>query len=100
MCVCMCVYRYNRYLSCRDLNLRGNQLQCEGVVELVRPVVAMLEAEEPCPPPLARLHLQDNSIDDHGSGGTFEPVICARVIKKLVNATFISTYRQSYSHWN
>lgn len=71
----------------RELSVAGNRLECEGMTEFLRPVVALCEASDPSQqilPPLAKLFLQDNAIDIHGTcGGMFAPVITMRALKRL-----------------
>ncbi|GFN94416.1 NACHT lrr and pyd domains-containing protein 9 [Plakobranchus ocellatus] len=141
----------------RDLFLDGNELQCEGVTELIKLCVDQSETEayqreedakrkaeeealqaekekiyhyevttgetsgsekeskgsgkkkkkkgkgkkkgkkkkEPAGPPpvgpwVRKLHLADNGIDGYGDGGSFAPVICMRLFRKLVmNSSFL-----------
>ena len=70
-----------RNLFSRDVSLNGNALGCEGVVDLMSPLLHLCEAGEPIPP-LAKIFLQDNSIDSKGHGGTFAPVICMRTFRR------------------
>ena len=70
----------------RELSVAGNRLECDGMNELLRPVVTLCEASQPPQPlpPLAKLFLQDNCIDTHGTcGGMFAPIICMRTLKRL-----------------
>ena len=77
----------NFFFFFRELSVAGNRLECEGMTELLRPVVALCEASDPSQqilPPLAKLFLQDNAIDIHGTcGGMFAPVITMRALKRL-----------------
>ena len=72
--------------SSRELSVAGNRLECEGMTELLRPIVALCEASDPSRqivPALAKLYLQDNAIDIHGTcGGMFAPVISTRALKR------------------
>lgn len=84
----------------RELSVAGNRLECEGMTELLRPVVALCEASDPSQqilPPLAKLFLQDNAIDIHGTcGGVFAPVISMRALKRLESGFLLYN---SYSVW-
>ena len=73
-------------LVIRELSVAGNKLECDGMNELLRPVVTLCEASQPPQtlPPLAKLFLQDNCIDTQGTcGGMFAPIICVRTLKRL-----------------
>ncbi|XP_065888845.1 uncharacterized protein [Dysidea avara] len=49
------------------------------------PLLHLCTAGEPLPP-LAKILLQDNSIDAKGKGGTFGPVICMRAFRRLITS--------------
>ena len=77
--VAVCIYGLCWYS--RDLSLNGNVLGCEGTQDLMSPLLHLCTAGEPLPP-LAKVLLQDNSIDAKGKGGTFGPVICMRAFRR------------------
>ena len=65
--------------------MRGNILECEGLTELLRPVIALCDSEGQPPSSLTKLYLQDNCIDSHGAhGGTFAPIISMRAMKRYM----------------
>lgn len=35
-------------------------------------------------PPLKYLNIEDNGVDMHGKGGKFAPVVCSRLVRRLV----------------
>ena len=137
-------FQFSFLVSFRELSLAGNRLQCDGVIQLINPLVEFYESHQahenmrkermeeiksrqeereqelsamgplrakmllaseegkeeeynetdllliPFPPlpPLKYLNIEDNGIDMHGKGGKFAPVVCMRLIRRLVVISF------------
>ena len=64
------------------MHLAGNSLQCQGAIDLLRPIVTKCESLDLPNPLLVRLSLQDNSIDTLGMGGVFGPVTCMGAFRR------------------
>ena len=91
----ICLFSGLLFLCYRQLSLAGNSLGCDGVTELLRPLVALSEADPAREPSaataaalLGKLFLQDNCVDVHCEvGGPFAPIICMRALKRWIVAS-------------
>lgn len=68
---------------CRELSLKGNQLQSQGAVDLFSSLLTVCEKGERLPS-LVKVFLVDNAIDMHGPTGVSGPITCARRIRQYV----------------